>query len=237
MSCCKKVTVGVALTVLGAFSLLAQSTNPAPSTPSGLEFPVILRQKIEAGKTLAGTRVEAKLVVATLVSGVVIPQDAILSGEVVESVPRSGRDPSRLAIVLDSAKWKNGSTHGSSALPARVYLTAWYYPLAIAPQESPDLPSGPMVNNRQHQGGAAPYPNPNTQDSPAYPRGNTDPRNNPAPDKPLARISEHRELLKNVDTATGGSGVLTLTSTRSNIKLDKATTYVFATADLGAKKP
>jgi hypothetical protein len=82
-----------------------------------------MRQKVTAGKTTAGTKIQAKLAVATLVKGVVIPQDAILSGEVIESVAKSDSEPSRLSIRMESAQWKNGS------VPINVYLTAWYYPI------------------------------------------------------------------------------------------------------------
>ncbi len=104
--------------------LLSQTTPAANSFPAGLEFPVNMRQTVAAGKTPVGTKVQAKLTVATLVGGVVVPQDAILSGEVTESVAKSATNPSRLAIRMDSAQWTNGSA------PIKVYLTAWYYPVA-----------------------------------------------------------------------------------------------------------
>src|SRR5262249_56546059 len=67
--------------------------------------------------------VEAKLTIATLVKGAVVPKGAVLSGEVTESTAKSENIPSRLAIRMDSARWKDGSTD------LKVYLTAWYYPL------------------------------------------------------------------------------------------------------------
>ena len=98
---------------------------PAPqSSTAGLEFPVIMRQNVAAGATPVGTKIQAKLTVATLVNGVVVPQGAILSGEVIESVAKSATDPSRLAIRMDSAQWKNRSA------PIKAYLTGWYYPAA-----------------------------------------------------------------------------------------------------------
>jgi len=106
----KTIAVGHAvLTVLlGSAALLSQQTPAPPSSSAGLEFPVIMRQNVAAGKTPVGTKVQAKLVVATLVEGVVVPQDAILSGEVTESVAKSATNPSRLAIRLDSAEWSGG---------------------------------------------------------------------------------------------------------------------------------
>jgi len=50
--------------------------SPPNTSSAGLEFPVIMRQNVAAGKTPVGTKVQAKLVVATLVDGVVVPQDA-----------------------------------------------------------------------------------------------------------------------------------------------------------------
>ena len=118
----KTIVVGhVALTVvLGSAALLSQRAPAPSSSPAGLEFPVIMRQNVAAGTTPIGTKVQAKLLVATLVDGVVVPRGAILSGEVTESVKKSKTDPSRLAIRMDSAQWKNG------AAPIKVYLTAWF---------------------------------------------------------------------------------------------------------------
>ncbi len=49
-----------------------------------------MRQNVVAGKTPVGTKVEAKLTIATLVKGTVIPEGAVFSGEVVDSVAKSG---------------------------------------------------------------------------------------------------------------------------------------------------
>ena len=67
-----------------------------------------MRQNVAAGTTSVGTKVQAKLAVATLVDGMVVPRDAVLSGEVTESVAKSATDPSRLAVRMDSAQWKKG---------------------------------------------------------------------------------------------------------------------------------
>ena len=71
---------------------LAQSVL---NSSAGLEFPATMRKKIVAGVTPVGTVVQAKLEVATLVDGVVVPENAILSGEVTESSAKSDTDPSR----------------------------------------------------------------------------------------------------------------------------------------------
>src|SRR5580700_1277966 len=108
--------------ILGSIVLLGQQQSPSPL--GGTEFPIFMKQNIVAGKTPVGTKIQAKLVAATLVNGVVVPRDAILSGEVIESVKKFASDPSRLAIRMDSADWKKGS------VPIKAYLTAWYYPEA-----------------------------------------------------------------------------------------------------------
>ena len=53
------------------------------------ELPIILRQTVEAGKTAVGTKVEARLVMATMIKGGVLPRGAVISGEVTESVAKS----------------------------------------------------------------------------------------------------------------------------------------------------
>lgn len=65
---------------------------------------------------------QAKLRMATLVNGTVIPQGAVFSGKVVESAAKTKTDPSKLAIRIDSAQWKNGST------ALKIYLIGWFYP-------------------------------------------------------------------------------------------------------------
>ena len=115
-------TTVVALLVLSAFgsAILLGQQHPA-SGPSGVrEFPVILEQSVVAGKTPVGTKIQAKLEVATFVDGTVIPRSAIFSGEVLESVAKTKTAPSRLAIRMDSVQWKNGSAS------LKVYSTAWY---------------------------------------------------------------------------------------------------------------
>jgi len=198
--------------------LLGQPTPSARTLPAGLEFPVIMRQNVVAGKTPVGTKVQAKLVVGTLVSGVVVPQGAILSGEVTESVAKTATDPSRLAILMDSAQWTNGSA------PIKVYLTAWYYPMA--PPAELDLSSGlPNAGNNPNPRMGGGYPGQRNPTSPPVSGSDTGPA-------PASEISKHRVLMKNVESTRNNEGAVTLTSKRFNIKLDKQTTYVLAPSDL-----
>jgi hypothetical protein len=221
-------TLAAVLTVLLASAALqSQATPAAPSSPVGLELPVTMRQSVAAGATPVGTRLEAKLTVATLINGIVVPADAILSGEVIESVAKSATNPSRLAIRMDSAQWKNGSAAKVLQLPTKVYLTASYYPPVMP--SSLDVASGmPDAGSRPtNWGTSGTYPGQRYPTAPPFP--GTDDRSKdtgPAPPNPASNTPPHRTPMKNVDS-TSTEGVITLTCKRSNIKLDKTITYVF----------
>jgi hypothetical protein len=80
------------MVILGAAVSYGQQQPPAAPISSGAhEFPAVMRQNVVAGATAVGTKVQARLVIATLVDGVVIPRDAVLSGEVTESAAKSAR--------------------------------------------------------------------------------------------------------------------------------------------------
>lgn len=223
------------VTVRGAiaFALFCSAALCGQEKPAGVagarEFPVTFRQNVMAGKTLVGSKVEAKLAVATLVDGVVIPRDAIFSGEVVESTAKSATDPSRLAVRMDSVRWKKGSA------PIKVYLTGWYYPMRTIPSQ--DLmfgpPDGPISKTWN---GAGTYPDPGSPASHPFPGRTPAKAPEVTPDCTASCISDHRTLLKDVVATSDRAGVLAITSTRFNIKLDKFTTYVLASGDLTAGK-
>ena len=211
--------------VLGGAALLSQQPPAAP-TSAALEFPVTMLQKVAAGKTPAGTKVQAKLTVATLVEGVVIPQDATLYGEVTESAAKSSAEPSRLGIRMDSVRWKNGSA------PIKVYLTAWYYPetrltnqnLENASQDASNngLPRPRRNNRTDADSGAIP---PASQRLPGHDTGSP-------PSVPEAGVSPRRVAMKDIDSVRNPDGSITLTSQQSHLKLDKHTTYVLAAGAL-----
>jgi len=231
----KTIVVGHAVltVVLGSAALLSQPTPAPPSSSAGLEFPVIMRQNVAAGTTPAGTKVQAKLEVATLVDGVVVPRDAIFSGEVTESVAKSATGPSRLAIRMDSAQWKKGSAPIVLSLASKVYLTAWYYPVAeTRAQDLSDESLDDTPQSRKHRNRTPTFPDPNAPASEPFPgRGaGTDPDSSPP--SPSSNISKHRSLMKNVEFTRNSDGAVTLTSKSFNIKIDKLTTYVLATGDL-----
>jgi hypothetical protein len=205
--------------VLASVLALGRQMPPLSGAAGALELPVTMRQNVAAGTTPAGTKVQAKLTVATLINGTVIPQGAILAGEITESVAKSATDPSRLAILMSSAQWKGGQLE----LPKKVYLTAWYYPLVL-PSPSDD-PNNPANGSRRWNGN----PDPNLRTTAPFP--GHDPGTDPAPPAPQSGISPHRVVMKSVDSVPNDDGSITLTSKHSNIKLDKQTTYVFATSD------
>jgi hypothetical protein len=228
----------IALLASTSFGQAPPPTAPAaPNSTAALEFPVVMRQDVVAGKTRVGTRVEAKLSVATFVNGVVIPQDATFSGEVTESVAKSATEPSRLALCMDSAQWKNGATPVTLTLARKVYLTSWYYPMVPLPhREFPSATTGDDGRPRPATdfGG---YASQRSSSAPGYPGSDRDDEKplhgSPAP---ASEISKHRVLMKNVESTRNHEGAVTLTSRQSNIKLDKATTYVLAADDLQSAK-
>jgi len=218
--------------ILGAIVLPGQPLPQSPSSPSAIEFPVVMRQNIVAGKTPVGTKVQAKLVVATLVNGVVVPRDAILSGEVIESVKKSASDPSRLAIRMDSADWKKVTAPISA--PIKVYLTAWYYPeSAVANQDLSYQPQDEANSPRKNWNGMGTYPDPhNPVSQQKFPNSVNDKDAGPAAATPASSISKHRVLMKNVQSVRDADGTVALIDARSDLKLDKVTTYVMASGDL-----
>jgi hypothetical protein len=217
----------VALTVIfSSATLLGQQTPVPPNSSAGTEFPVIMRQNVTAGKTPVGAKVQASLVIATLVNGVVVPRDAVLSGEVIQSVAKSGAEPSRLALLMNSVQWKNGSA------TIKLYLTPWFYPVSeTAPQDLSYEPSD-AAHSPKNWNGAGTYPDPNNPASQPFPGRDAGRDASAAPLSPASSISKHRVLMKNVESTRDSDGAVALTSRRSNIKLDKLTTYVLATSDL-----
>jgi hypothetical protein len=228
----RKMLVGSVLSTLflGSVTVVGQQKAAAPSAPAAREFPVFMQQKVTAGITPVGTKITAKLTVATLVDGVVFPRNAEFSGEVTESVAKTATGPSRLAIRMDSAQWKNGSA------PIKVYLTGWYYPTRF--EEGQKLAYGPTNTSVSWKtwNGAGTYPDPNSPASQPFPGHETDGNPGSGPTAPMAVTSDHRVMMKNVESARNSDGSVVITCTRSNIKLDKATSYVLAAGELVPSK-
>src|SRR5437660_9320437 len=103
-------TVSILVLVACSSIRLASQQKPEAPVSGGIqEFPVILQENVIAGRTPAGTKVQAKLAIATMVNGVVVPRNANFTGEVVESSPKAGKEPSRISICMDSVNWKKGT--------------------------------------------------------------------------------------------------------------------------------
>jgi hypothetical protein len=241
----KTISVGPALStvVLASAALLGQATfgqttlsQAKPTVPRAtalLDLPIIMRQKVAAGKTPVGTMVQAKLAVATLLNGVVLPEDAILTGEVIESVAKSATNPSSLAIRMDSAQWATGVAH------IKAYLTAWYYPLVTAAEDEDH--SGDSTNaaaNLKHWNGPGYIPDSTVRFAQHVPNRNTEDDKGPtAPTPPsVSSISKHRTLMKDIQTTSHSDGALALTSKQSTIKLDKTTIYMVVAGVLQSAK-
>ncbi len=218
--------------VFGSVVLPTKALPQSSGSPRGMEFPIVMRQSVVAGKTPAGTKIQAKLVAATLVNGVVVPRDAILSGEVTESVKKSASVPSRLAIRMDSADWKKGSAPVKSA-PIKVYLTAWYYPESAITNQDLSYQPQDAANGKRNWNGMGTYPDPNNPISQQrFPAGESNKDAAQSPPSPASSISQHRLLMKNVQSIRNANGAVVLIDQRSDLKLDKVTTYVLASGDL-----
>ena len=206
---------------VGATSVAATGTSAADAC-AGCELPINLRQSVEAGKTAVGTKVEARLMMATMMKGTVLPRGAVISGEVIESVAKSHDSPSRLAIRMDSAEWKNGEAK------FKMYLTASYYPPApMAPPNISYVPQG----DRRNWGGTDPTVDTTDPPNPAQ-RLSTHQDTGMNAGAPATVISTKRVPIKNVQSASSADGSVVLVSSRSNIKLNKVTTYILAVNEL-----
>lgn len=209
----------------GASSVAATGTSAADAC-AGCELPITLRQSVEAGKAAVGTKVEARLMMATMVAGAVLPRGAVISGEVIESVAKSDKSPSRLAIRMDSAQWKNGGAK------FKMYLTAWYYP--PAPMAAPNISYVPQ-GDRRNWGGTDPTVDTTDPPNPAQ-RMSRNQDTGMNVDAPTSLISGKRVPMKNVTSASGADGSVALVSSRSNIKLNKVTTYILAVNEFVPRK-
>jgi hypothetical protein len=160
------------------------------------------------------------------VNGTVVPRNATFSGEVVESVAKSGAQPSRVSVQMNSLKWKNGS------MPVKTYLTAWYYPPVA--ESGQNLQYGPEQPTSRTWNGAGAYPDPNSPAYKPFPGGDAGQKDS-VPDTPSSVTGKHRMLIKDVQSERAQDGRVTLVCKR-NLKLDRFTTYVLAPWDLALPK-
>jgi len=213
------------ITIVGlCFAASLAQQKPSTSSPSSLhEFPLVLQQSLESGKANIGTKVQAKLAVATMFEGTVIPRNATFSGVVIESTPKSAKEPAKLAIRMETVEWK----HGSTAITA--YLLPLYYPATT--QSAPNFGDPPQGSGPNTPDGADQHPSSESpmgrQSFPAAESQSAIPEVSSTSNRPVQ--------IKNVIVAPADEGGAALVSEHSNIKLFKLTTYVFVARETRAK--
>jgi len=203
--------------------LWGQAGTPAKSP----DFPVVLQQTVTAGKTPVGSKIQAKLSIATLLNGTVIPKNATLSGEVTESAAKTASDPSRLAIRMQAVEWKTGT----SAI--KLYFTGWYYP--AVDQAGQDLQYGPQQPATRTWNGQGQYPDSSSHVYRPFPGGGSD-KDSSVPDTPSSKTGSNAVAMKDVEARRTSDGTIVLTSKHSNVKLARYTTYVVSTGDTVPQK-
>lgn len=178
----------------------AQTPKPSVVSRYRQEFPIALHQKVVAGQSAVGTIVEGKLIIPTLVQGVVIPDGAVFKGKVEESVAKTEKSPSRLKVHLTEARWEN------QFVAVDLYLTSFYYQRlrTSRDEEAEDMaPPIPALSGRPVQ----------------HPE-------NDVPKKPRPRWPQ-RKAMDDVKQERGTGSEVILTSEKQNIRLDRDTIYSF----------
>jgi hypothetical protein len=213
--CSRTLVVHAAIIGFCSAISIAQQSHSASSSLPLREFPVVMQQSVEAGKTPVGTKLQARLAVATLFHGTVIPRNAIVSGVIFESVAKSAKAPSRLGIRMETARWKDQST-----CMIKAYLMPLYYAMNQSIQSLPN--ESPDPDSRNLNG-------PAQSSSPMYQRpfpDNSEASRAAIPDAPT--MSSRPVAMKNVALEPVSDGGIELVSEHANIKLYKMTTYVLA---------
>jgi hypothetical protein len=219
----RRLLVQVAL--IGACCAASIGQQSQSSSSSALrEFPVVLQQSVEAGKTPVGTKIQAKLAVATLFHGILVPRNAVISGVIFESVGKSGKAPSRLGIRMENAKWKDESTCMMKAYLMPLYYAMMAQSAQAVPNASPDPEDSRTLNGPAQS--SSPMSQQPFPDNSAASRG-------AIPDTPL--LSSRPVSMKNVRIEPIEDGGVALVSEHANIKLHKMTTYILAAIDPPAK--
>jgi hypothetical protein len=216
------VVLGAILGFCSAVSI-GQQSHQAPPPHVLRQFPVILQQSVEAGKSPAGTQVQGKLAAATLFNGTPIPKNAVTSGVVVESESRKGEVRARLAIRMNTVSWNGGWA------PIYAYLMPLYYPAAGQPE--PNLPiESPDPNSRTLNG-----PNQASESPMSRPFQSGGPEANQGAIPDVATLASRPVRMKDVVLEPTSNGGIALVSEHANIKLIKMMTYVFATDEATPK--
>jgi hypothetical protein len=196
-------------------ALLGQQAPAPSSSPTLHEFPVVLQQSVEAGKTPAGTKVQGKFAAATLFDGALIPKNAVASGVVVESESKRGKNQARLEIRMNTVSWNGGWA------PLGAYLMPLYYPTTW--QAAPNPPDGSPDPDSRTLNGAGQSGSPMNRQ---FPGNGSEASQGAIPDIPTT--SNHPVRMRDVALAPTSDGGIALVSEHANIKVDKLTTYVFA---------
>jgi len=204
---------------------LGQQKSTAPSSSPLREFPVVLQQNVEAGKTPVGAKVQAKLAVGTTFHGVVIPRNAVVTGVVFESVRKSATAPSRLGIRMENAKWKDEST-----CMMKAYLMPLYYPMVSQAMQGPPVESSDP-DSRSMNGANQSASSPMSQ--PSFGGSNSEAAQEAMPN--LLTLSSRPVSMKNVEIEPVPDNGVELVSKHDNIKLHKMTTYVLAAIETPTK--
>jgi len=194
--------------ILACFFAASMGQQKPPTSSSGAlhEFALVLQQSIESGKAKIGTKVQARLAVATTFDGTVIPRNAVFSGVVIESTPKSAKEPAKLAIRMETAEWKQGS----SSITA--YLLPLYYPTTTQAMQNFGDANGAQGSSSE---------------SPMHPQ--SFPSNASQVAIPEIPSTSNRPIqIKSVTVALADEGGAALVSEHGNVKLFKLTTYVFA---------
>jgi hypothetical protein len=171
---------------------------------------------------------------ATLMDGVVIPQNAVISGHVEQSVAKTKDIPSLLKIRFDLARWKKGSA------PVNLYLAGCYYPIDF--RSPSDSASGMHGEIGVMMGSAPPdgLPRGNsgmpTAEMPSLDASRQDTYPDPRPGVTLSEVSKHWVRMEKVETVAAPDGGLQVTSSDRNLKLDKGTVYLLRNAPQPAAK-
>ncbi len=112
----------------------------------------------------------------------------------------------------------------------KLYLTAWYYPTTVAAGQ--DLQYGPLQSQVKTWNREGAYPNPNSPAVKLFPGSDSGSSPDAVPNATAAITSRRRVPMRNVMSEKNDDGAVVIGSTRSDIKLDKLTTYMFATDEL-----
>ncbi len=213
--------------VLWALATTAQSSHVVPAGPQ--EFPAILSQNIEAGKTAAGTAVSARLMIGTLAGGVVIPEGAVLSGVVEQSFVKMGKQPTRLKIHITQVAWRDRT------LALDLYFSDQFYPqLAVQAPEPTDFDAsnsrmrGVDVESRNIVGRGGVTAASIVVNTPprATIEGATQSGRNGHGSGAMSGFSR-RVKLKGLAAVPDGTGGVAVISDAKNVKLDRTTCYSF----------